>query len=262
MTRFKDLTRTPDLKLGTYIGEFATPGIGALLKSAGCAFAFLDMEHSGFSFETVKAVLRSLQDAGIATMVRPPSHATHHISRACDVGAEGICPPMMGTAAQAQAVIDAINYPPTGTRGAAFAIAHDDYMPRSVADAIAHANAKTSFVALIETAEGVENVEEIAALPGCDCLWIGHFDLSNSLGIPGAFDDPVFRQATARAMAAAKAHGKSVGRLVNTVEDAGRCIAEGCDFICYSGDVWLYREALHNGLSAIREQGQKTWRAE
>lgn len=252
MTQFKDLTTTRDLHLGTYIGEFATPGIGAILKSAGCDFAFLDMEHSGFSFETVKAVLRSLQDAGIATLLRPPSHAIHHISRACDVGAQGICPPMMGSAEQAQTVIDAINYPPTGTRGAAFGIAHDDYVARPVADAIVYANAKTSFVALIETAEGVENVEAIAALPGCDCLWIGHFDLSNSLGIPGAFDDPLFTDAVARVMAAGKASGKSVGRLANTVQDATRCIEEGCDLMCYSGDVWLFKEALQNGFANIR----------
>lgn len=256
MTQFRDLTRTRELKLGTYIGEFATPGIGAILKSAGCDFVFFDMEHSGFSFETAKAVLRSLHDAGLATMIRPPSHANHHIARACDVGAQGVCPPMMGTARQAQAVIDAINYPPLGTRGAAFAIAHDDYVARPVADAIAGANAKTSFVALIETAEGVENVEAIAALDGCDALWIGHFDLSNSLGIPGAFDDPRFTEATARVMAAGKAHGKSVGRLVPNVAEAGRCIAEGCDFICYSGDAWLYREALQQGFAAIRSGGK------
>lgn len=254
MTQFLQLTTNRNLKLGTYIGEFASPGIGAILKSAGCQFAFLDMEHSGFSFETAKAVLRSLQDAGIATLLRPPSDVTHHISRACDVGAQGICPPMMGTAEQAQAVINSINYPPTGTRGAAFGIAHDDYLTRPVSEAIAHANAKTSFVALIETAEGVENVESIAALDGCDCLWIGHFDLSNSLGIPGDFDDQKFKTATARIMAAAQASGKSVGRLVNAVSDANRCIAEGCDFICYSGDVWLYREALEKGLSEIQGQ--------
>lgn len=256
MTQFKELTTHRDLKVGTYIGEFATPGIGAILKSAGADFAFVDMEHSGFTFETAKAVLRSLQDAGIATMLRTPSHSSHHISRACDIGAQGICPPMMGTPEQAQAVIDGINYPPVGTRGAAFGIAHDDYVPRSVVEAIAYANAKTSLVALIETAQGVENVEAIAALPGCDCLWIGHFDLSNSLGIPGAFDDPLFTDATARVMAAARANSKSVGRLVSNFEDAARCIREGCDLICYSGDVWLYREALHTGFATIRGSNQ------
>ena len=250
---FANLTTHRDLKLGTYVSEFTTPGIGAILKSAGCDFVFVDMEHSGMSFETAKGVLRALQDAGLATLLRPPSDTGHHIARACDVGAQGLVPPMMSTPAQAQAVIDAINYPPKGTRGAAFGIAHDDYTPRSVEDAIAFADAKTSFAALIETAEGIENVEAIAALEGCDCLWIGHFDLSNSLGIPGQFDNPLFTDAVARVMAAARDNGKSVGRLVPNVAAARDCIAEGCDFICYSGDVWLYREAVESGLTAIRD---------
>ncbi|MGI9423207.1 MAG: HpcH/HpaI aldolase family protein, partial [Hyphomicrobiaceae bacterium] len=238
MASFKTMTEHKALKVGTYLGEFATSGVGQILKSAGCEFVFLDMEHSGFSFETAKAVLRTLHDAGIATVLRPPSQANHHIARACDVGAQGICPPMMSTAQQAQSCIDAINYPPLGKRGAAFAIAHDDYQPRSVVDAISFANAKTSFVALLETAEGVENCEQIAALDGCDCVWIGHFDLSNSLGIPGEFDNPHFIDAVARIMAAAKANGKSVGRLVGSPEEAKRLNEEGCDFICYSGDIW------------------------
>lgn len=253
MACFKSMTRTRDLKVGTYIGEFATPGIGAILKSAGCEFVFLDMEHSGFSFETAKAVLRSLHDAGIATLLRPPSQENHHIARACDVGAQGICPPMMGTAAKAQACIDAINYPPLGKRGAAFAIAHDDYQPRSVIEAIAYANNKTSFIALLETVEGVENCEAIAALDGCDCLWIGHFDLSNSLGIPGEFDNPLFVDAVARIMAAGRVHGKSVGRLVGSVDEGRKLNAEGCDFICYLGDVWLFHNTLRDGLASLRD---------
>jgi len=252
MATFRPLTENRSLKVGTYIGEFATPGIGAILKSAGCEFVFLDMEHSAFTFETAKAVLRTLHDAGIATLLRPPSQTSHHLARACDVGAQGICPPMMGTPEQAQACIDAINYPPLGKRGAAFAIAHDDYQPRSVAEAIEHANGKTSFVALLETAEGVESCEKIAALEGCDCLWIGHFDLSNSLGIPGEFDNPIFVDAVARIMAAATAANKSVGRLVGSAEEAAKLNAEGCDFICYLGDIWLYHNALRDGLSAVR----------
>ena len=75
MASFHELTQSRQLKLGTYIGEFATPGIGQILKASGCEYAFVDMEHSGFTFETVKAVLRNLHDAGIATAVRPPSAA-------------------------------------------------------------------------------------------------------------------------------------------------------------------------------------------
>jgi 2-dehydro-3-deoxyglucarate aldolase/4-hydroxy-2-oxoheptanedioate aldolase len=254
MATFTELLSSKRLKVGTYIGEFATPGIGQMLKVAGCEFAFVDMEHSGFGFETVKALLRHLHDAGLATMVRPPSKANHHIARACDVGAQGLVPPMLETAAEAGTLARQIKYPPQGTRGAAFAIAHDDYRSRPVVDAVAAANAKTSCVALIETAEGVRNADAIAAVDGIDCLWIGHFDLSNSLGIPGQFENPAFTSAVETVMGAAAANNRSLGRLTGSPQEAEVLFAQGCDFICYSGDVWLFTGALSEGVAAVRNR--------
>lgn len=252
MAMFKELTRSRHLKVGTYIGEFATPGIAQILKVSGCEFAFVDMEHSGFSFETAKSLLRHLHDAGIATMVRPPSKTYHHLARACDIGAQGVIPPMLSSVEEALACIDAINYAPDGHRGCALGIAHDDYRPAAVLDALAAANQKISFAALIETAEGVENCADIAALDGVDCLWIGHFDLSTSLGIPGQFGDDRFVQAVAEVVAAAKKHKKSLGRLVGSPEEGEALFHQGFDLICYLGDVWLLQRALSDGLASIR----------
>ena len=252
MASFKELTHTRKLKLGTYIGEFATPGIGQILKSASCEYAFVDMEHSGFGFETVKAVLRTLHDAGIASLVRPPSKEYHHLARACDVGAQGIIPPMLGTPREAKACLDAINYVPDGNRGCALNIAHDDYHPAAVLDALAAANRKTSLTPLIETAEGIENCDEIAAMDGVDCLWIGHFDLSASLGIPGEFENPRFTEAVDAVLAAGAKHNKSVGRLVGSPEEGVELFNQGFDFICYLGDMWLLQRALTEGFSAIK----------
>ena len=254
MASFTELLGTKRLKVGTYIGEFATPGIGRMLEVAGCEFAFVDMEHSGFGFETVKTLLRHLHDCGIATVVRPPSKADHHIARACDVGAQGLIPPMLETETQAKALARQIKYPPRGTRGAAFAIAHDGYRPRPVAKALAHADATTSAVALIESADGVRNAGAIAAVEGIDCLWIGHLDLSNSLGLPGDFEAAAFRDAVATVMRAAAANGLSVGRLAGSPGEAEVLFAQGCDFVCYSGDVWLFTGALSQGVSAVRER--------
>ncbi len=252
MATFREQTRNKNLKVGTYIGEFATSGIGRLLKAAGAEFAFVDMEHSGFSFETAKQVLRHLHDVGIATVLRPPSKSIHHLSRACDIGAQGVVLPMLGTVEEAKRGVDALNYPPKGTRGCAFGIAHDDYQPTPVMEAINAANDKTTFVALIETAEGVENCEAICTTEGVDCIWIGHFDLSASLGIPGEFNHPVFVNSVARIMNAAKANGTNVGRLVGSAEEGHALYADGCDFICYLGDIWLFHRALCEGFDAIR----------
>src|SRR5262245_66510432 len=97
----KQMTLTPDAKLGHFIIEFATPGIGYILKQAGCDFALFDLEHSGFGFETVKSATRYFEAAGLPAIVRVPSKEYHHIARACDAGAEGIMIPMVSTAAAA-----------------------------------------------------------------------------------------------------------------------------------------------------------------
>ena len=92
----KALAQKKRLKVGHFIVEFATPGIGHIMKNAGCDFVLFDMEHSGFGFETVKSALRYMQAADLPAIVRVPSKAYHHIARACDMGAEGVMLPMVG----------------------------------------------------------------------------------------------------------------------------------------------------------------------
>jgi len=248
----KDMASSRELKLGHFIVEFATPGIGQILKSAGCDFALLDCEHSGFGFETVKSVLRYMQAADLPTIVRVPSKEYHHIARAADMGAEGIMLPMVGSGPEARAILDCMKYHPLGRRGVALGIAHDRYMPGPTLDKMAAANRTTTLFAQIETREGVDHAEAIAGLEGVDCLWVGHFDLSASLGIPGQFDHKDFTDAVKAVIKACRKHGKSAGRLVPTVDDGVAFQKEGFDFICYSGDVWALHGAVQQGLLEIR----------
>src|SRR6202140_164593 len=104
-----------------------------------------------------------------------------------DMGAEGLMLPMVGTAAEARHIINSMKYTPEGGRGVALQVSHDRYRPGTVKDKFLAANLRSTLFCQIETAEGVENADAIAALPGVDCLWVGHFDLSVSLGVPGEF---------------------------------------------------------------------------
>lgn len=249
----KQMARGKKVKLGHFIVEFATPGIGHIVKSAGGDFVLFDLEHSGFSFETVKSAIRYFEAAGIAVICRVPSKNYDHIARACDMGAEGIMVPMVGSAEEARAILDCMKYHPEGKRGVALQVAHDNYRPGDVAKKQAAANKRTTLFCQIETAEGVRNADRIAALPGVDCLWVGHFDLSTSLGIPGQFGDPKFTDAIAKVAAATRNHDKALGRLVPNVETGVDYFNTGFDFICYSGDVWVLHNALADALSKLRE---------
>ena len=257
----KQMAADRDLKVGHFIVEFATPGIGQIIKAAGCDFALLDTEHSGFGYETMKSVLRYTQAADLATIVRVPSKAYHHIARAMDMGAEGIMVPMVNSADEARQILDSMKYVPQGRRGVALQIAHDRYLPGPVLDKLAAANRFTTLFAQIETRAGVDNADEIAALDGVDCLWIGHFDLSCSLGIPGEFGHKDFKDAVAAVTRACRRHKKALGRLVPTVEEGVRLYKSGHDFICYSGDVWALLGAVTEAVGSIRK-GCATTRAQ
>jgi 2-keto-3-deoxy-L-rhamnonate aldolase RhmA len=248
----REMAKHRAVKLGTLIAEFATPGIGHILKSAGCDFVFFDMEHSGFGMETLKSAIRYFEAADLPMFVRVPSQDYHFIARAMDMGAEGLMVPMVGSVEQARHIINAMKYHPAGSRGVALQIAHDRYRPGSVADKFAAANNRSAFICLIETADGVKNIDGIAALDGVDCLWVGHFDLSVSLGIPGEFTHPAFTGAMERIVAAAKKHNKSLGRLVPNAQQGQDFFAQGFDFICYSGDIWVFHDAVAEAVAKIR----------
>ena len=252
MTTMRDVVSSPGLRLGTYLGEFATSGIGQILAPTGVEFVFLDMEHSGFSFETVKSVVAHLHGAGIASLVRPPSRNYHDISRTLDVGAQGVVPPMM-TAADAERVVSFMKYPPEGGRGVALGIAHDGYRPGPPADKLAQANKDSVFLPLIETAAGLADVERIAAMDAVDGLFVGHFDLTCSMGINAQFDHPDFKAAVDRIVSAAKTNNKKVGRMAATPEEGQELYETGFDMIMYSGDVWVFQAAMAAGVAKIRE---------
>jgi 2-keto-3-deoxy-L-rhamnonate aldolase RhmA len=248
----KEQARNRELKVGHFVVEFATPGIGYMLKNAGCDFVLFDTEHSGFHFETIKSVLRYFEAARLAAIVRVPSKEYHHIARAADMGAEGIMLPMVNDAAEARRVVDCMKYTPIGQRGVALGVAHDLYLAGAVLDKLGAANDRTTFFAQIETRAGVENADAIAALDGVDCLWVGHFDLSASLGIPGQFEHRDFLDAIDAVVRACRKHGKSTGRLVPDVATGADYWGKGFDYLCYSGDVWAYQAAVKAGVDGIR----------
>ncbi len=248
----KAMAKTRSPKFGHFIVEFATPGIGHIMKSAGCDFTLFDLEHSGFGFETVKSALRYFEAADLPAIVRVPSREYHHIARAMDMGAEGLMLPMVGNVDEVRHIVNSMKYHPQGKRGVALQVAHDRYRPGAVADKFTAANTRNTLFCQIETVEGVENADAMAAIDGVDCLWVGHFDLSVSLGIPGQFDHKDFKRAIERTIAATKKHNKALGRLVPNVELGIDIYKQGFDFVCYSGDVWLLHSALEDGIRKLR----------
>jgi 2-keto-3-deoxy-L-rhamnonate aldolase RhmA len=245
--------RSGDPALGTFVFEFATNGIGRLAAGAGAEFVLYDAEHTGWSWETLGRLVATTRPTGVPSWIRVPSAFDRtFVSRALDVGASGVMAPMVASAAVAERLVDWAKYPPDGSRGAAFGVAHDDYRAGDNVATMRRANSDNVVICQIETVEGLEAVEQIAAVPGVDVLWVGHFDLTNSMGIPGRFDHPDYLAALDRVAKAAATSGKIAGFMPTSIEQATDLIGRGYTLLAYSGDLWIYQQALAAGLDAIR----------
>jgi len=237
---------------GAMVFECFTPGLPQICRNAGAQFVLFDMEHTGLGFETLKTQCALCRGLDIVPMVRVPRGEYHFIARALDVGALGVMVPMVGSAEEARSIVACTRYPPAGRRGAAFGFAHDDFDCGDVVAKIAAIHARTLVIAQIETAEGLADVDAIAAVDGIDALWIGHFDLTNFLGIPGAFDHPKYLDAVARVVAACRAHRKTPAFLATDERWARDYAAKGFRMMAYGVDQLMLQDALKRGLDVLR----------
>ncbi len=240
--------RTP---LGTMVGEFLTTNVARVVRAAGGEFVLYDLEHSGYGVETLRELLPATNAAGVVPLVRVPDAVYDSVSRALDLGALGVMIPGCESAEEGRQLVEWSRFPPQGKRG--FGLLYSDvWEPDGLPATMAKANAETLLLVQIETAAGLGAVEEIAAVDGIDVLWIGQFDLTASLGIPGEFDTELYRDAVGRIVAAARASGKHVGMVCASVDDARAMLAAGLTMVAYSFDTWLLERALRAGLDELR----------
>ena len=237
---------------GAMIFEFFAPGMPQVLKAAGCEFALFDMEHAGLGFETLKMLAAGCRGIGIEPLVRVPRSEYHFMARALDVGAYGVMVPMVESAEEARRIAEATHYPPQGRRGAAFGVAQDDYSGGDVKAKVAALNARTLVIAQIESERGMAELEGIAATPGIDVLWLGHFDLTNFLGIPGEFESPKYLEAVRTIVATARRHGKGLGFMAADADWARRYRELGFNMIAAGLDSSLLQSAIRATLKGLR----------
>lgn len=238
--------------VGTMLIEFATRGIGRLTAAAGAEFAVFDMEHSGWGIETIGQLMASTRSTNLVPLVRPSAVQYDYISRVLDLGAMGVVLPFIDEPEQAEFVVRSARYPPEGRRGTAFVIGHDDYTPGDVREKMRSANEELMVVVQIESTKGLENVERIAAVKGVDAVWIGQFDLTTSMGIPGEVQHPEFQDAQRRILKACQKAGVAAGYGSLFLNDVVAAKEQGFRFLVYTADLWIYQRALRDGLDYIR----------
>ena len=229
---------------GAMIFEFFSPGIPIILKNTGCEFIIFDMEHGGLSLEQFKTLSIISKVNKIAPFIRIPEVNYNYVARALDLGASGIMVPMVNTPDDAMKIVNSSKYPPQGIRGAGFGFAHDNYINENPISYIEKANNSLINIIQIETKKALENVREIASIDGVDCLWVGHFDLTNFLGIPGDFSSKIYLNAINEIVIAANTYKKSLGIMVNNKQELETYYKLGFNVIAVGTEMNILSRAI------------------
>ena len=216
------------------------------VAAAGADCVIIDQEHGPIGFETLHAMIAATQGTSCAPVVRIPEIGEAHVKRALDAGAEGICFPLIRTAADAERCVASMRYAPSGTRGWGPFVAHSRW-GTSLFDYVHGPGQDTVCMLLIETVEAVENIDEICAVPGIDCLVLAPFDFSTALGISGQLSHPKMQAATARIEAAVLKAGIPLGGAAFTKEATEALLAKGYRLLGGFDVLWL-----KNAISASR----------
>ena len=210
----------------------------------------VDGQHGMMGFDAALGMLQAISTTAAVPLVRPSGLIAPEIMRWLDAGSYGIICPMISTRADAEALVSACRYPPAGTRsyGPARGLLYGG------SDYFAHANAEIIVLAMIETTEGLANLDAIVATPGLDGIYVGPNDLCIALNLPPISEsmEPASVAAVARIRAACAAHGKIAGIFCSGGAAAASRIAQGFDLVTPGNDVTLLRGAATAASSAAR----------
>ncbi len=210
----------------------------------------IDMQHGMIDDAVLVPMLQAISTTDTVPIVRVPWLEPGILMRALDAGAYGVICPMVNTREDAQKLVAFTHYPPRGTRsfGPLRAVLY------AGADYVQHANDTIVTIAMIETAEALDNLDDILSVEGLDAIYIGPSDLSLALGCRPTFDDlePKAFEAVEHILARAKAHGVVAGIHNGTPEAALKRIAKGFQFVTIGSDARLMADGAQQVISAMR----------
>ena len=250
--RFQQVLAQGRIPAGHMVWEFASRGMAQILESVDLDFVVYDMEHSGFDLDRIADLLAWTHGCSFAPFVRVPEDKYHFLARVLDAGALGVMVANVKTPEQAARIVNAVKYPPQGHRGLGLGHAHNNYIAPNAAEYLTYANNNTTVICQIESPEGVCNAEAIAATPGVDVLWIGHFDLTANMGILADFDHSDFHAALRTVVAAARKHGKGTAIQPSSPAQLSAWRDAGFNILSYGADSGIYKAALAEAVGRIR----------
>jgi len=247
--------RAGGVALGLGVRLSRSADIARIARATGHDFLFIDGQHSIFNLETIAHMAQTALAVGVAPIVRVRGVDDPDVAMLLDNGVMGIVYPDVATVAQAKQAVARARFAPLGSRSVVGGYPHFDYRAVPLAESVPQLDDACLVACMIETVEGLENVEAIAAVPGIDVLHLGSNDLLAAMGKPGKFDDPAIVAAQERLIKAARAHGKFAGCGGNRdVERQVKAIRQGCQFVTTQTDIGFLSAAARQWVDGIRKE--------
>jgi 4-hydroxy-2-oxoheptanedioate aldolase len=239
----------------TVVGPFVIIPSAALVDTLGYSgmdFCILDTEHGPLSMETVADLVIAAQGSGVAPIVRVGENDEWPILRALDIGADGVQVPQVNVVDDARRVVRAAKYSPLGERGVSVFTRAGNYYKDDAAGHPERQNDETMTVVHIEGQAGLDNLDEIMTVDGIDVLFLGPYDISQSLGVPGDVRSKIVEDALKEAASKARAQGRVVGSYAKDVEMGKWLIDLGVQYLSINVDATIYMQACERIARALK----------
>ena len=243
--------RNGDVLFGVIV-EIPDPAIVEILGLAGFDFALIDCEHGAIDLQTVASLVRACHSTSIAPLVRTAGSSTVETLRVLDCGVAGIHVPHVKTRRQAEELIQSARYHPQGNRGLNPFVRSASFSAQPVRDYMQTANEETLLTISVEGHEGVANIDEIVSVQGVDVVFVGPYDLSESLGLPGQVSHPSVTDLILKVVGRIRASGKAPGIFCDTVTAAENWVGKGVQYVVFSVDAKIFLDACTEAYRALR----------
>ena len=239
------------------------PSITEIFTAAGVDFIGIDLEHSTISQEQAQRIIAAAQAGGVVCLPRVASHNGEPIRRLLDSGADGVIVPNVSTPDEVERLIGWCKYPPVGRRS--FGVARAQGYGKDFDAYVARWNERSTLILQIESAAGVEAIDELLSAEAVDGVMVGPYDLSGSMGIPGQLEHPRVAEACARVIEACRRRRKACGtQVIEPTEAAVAAALEtGYTFVVLASDVfllWKWSERMRRLTEALRRAARMEMR--
>jgi len=229
--------------IGTWV-QTPSAEVVEILGWSGWDFVILDLEHGPYGAESLPHLIRGAEASGVAPIVRVPLEASEQVGKALDLGAVGIVTPGVRSADAGREAISLTRFPPHGTRSASVSTRQLHYSGTPFGSLTAEGAAQPLTILQVEARLATSDLGSIIELEGLDVVFIGTYDLSTSLGLPGQFDHPTVRGAISEIVKRASERGVAVGLWVPDAPSAKFWIGQGARFVTVANnELMLFRAA-------------------